>query len=176
MIEVAIPLNQIRFPAHRAPQTWGFDVGRSYPRSVRHRIASTPGDAATTACLCQVDKVTGFEELKPGRNLELTPRSRPPATTRRRSTRRAGWRSRAATRRWTPGLSARWGITPNLSLNAAINPDFSQVEADVAQLDVNERFALFFPEKRPFFLEGIDLFATRSRRSSPAPWRTPSGE
>jgi hypothetical protein len=58
------------------------------------------------------------------------------------------------------GMDFRWGITPNLSLNATGNPDFSQVEADVAQLDVNTRFALFFPEKRPFFLEGADLFVT----------------
>ncbi|MDX1746290.1 MAG: DUF5916 domain-containing protein, partial [Halobacteriales archaeon] len=56
------------------------------------------------------------------------------------------------------GLTARWGITPNLNLNAAINPDFSQVEADAAQLGINERFALFFPEQRPFFLEGADFF------------------
>jgi len=51
-------------------------------------------------------------------------------------------------------------MTPNLMLSGAINPDFSQVEADAAQLDVNERFALFFPEKRPFFLEGADFFET----------------
>ena len=51
-------------------------------------------------------------------------------------------------------------MSPNILLNATINPDFSQVEADSAQLNVNERFALFFPEKRPFFLEGADFFGT----------------
>ncbi|HSQ79446.1 MAG TPA: DUF5916 domain-containing protein, partial [Candidatus Bathyarchaeia archaeon] len=59
-----------------------------------------------------------------------------------------------------PGVTAKWGITPNLILNAAANPDFSQVEADVAQLSINRRFALFYPEKRPFFLEGADFFLT----------------
>src|SRR5262249_60531189 len=59
-----------------------------------------------------------------------------------------------------PGLTARWGVTPNLVLNGTVNPDFSQVEADVAQLSVNTRFALFYEEKRPFFLEGIDFFST----------------
>ncbi len=58
------------------------------------------------------------------------------------------------------GLNARWSITPNLALNATYNPDFSQVEADTAQLAINTRFALFFPEKRPFFLEGADFFET----------------
>jgi hypothetical protein len=58
------------------------------------------------------------------------------------------------------GLDARWGVTSDLTLDLTLNPDFSQVEADVAQLDVNSRFALYFPEKRPFFLEGADFFGT----------------
>jgi hypothetical protein len=62
-----------------------------------------------------------------------------------------------------PGITARWGVTPNLILNATANPDFSQVEADVAQLEVNTRFALYYPEKRPFFLEGGDFFLTPLR-------------
>ena len=62
--------------------------------------------------------------------------------------------------RGTRGIDAKWTPTPDLALDATLNPDFSQVEADVAQIAVNERFALFFPEKRPFFLEGVDLFNT----------------
>src|SRR5690606_3401717 len=57
------------------------------------------------------------------------------------------------------GVNLRLGFS-NLSLDATVNPDFSQVESDATQVTVNERFALFFPEKRPFFLEGIELFAT----------------
>ena len=161
VIEVAIPLNQIRFPrasgSQAGPQTWGFDVGRSYPRSVRHRIASWPRDRGNNCILCQADKVTGFAGIEPGRNLEVTPTltaNRTDVAPDTPGTLEAG------DEEIEPGVSARWGITPSVSLNAALNPDFSQVEADVAQLDVNERFALFFPEKRPFFLEGIDYFAT----------------
>ena len=58
------------------------------------------------------------------------------------------------------GISGRWGMTNNMTLSAALNPDFSQVEADVAQLDINKQFALYYPEKRPFFLEGQDFFET----------------
>jgi hypothetical protein len=58
------------------------------------------------------------------------------------------------------GVNARYGITQNLILDATVNPDFSQVEADVNRITVNERFALFFPEKRPFFLEGTEIFRT----------------
>jgi hypothetical protein len=59
-----------------------------------------------------------------------------------------------------PGLTARWGITPNFNLHAAVNPDFSQVEADAYQLEINNQFALRYQEKRPFFLEGRDFFNT----------------
>ena len=58
-----------------------------------------------------------------------------------------------------PGANLRFGFT-NISIDATVNPDFSQVETDATQVTVNERFALFYPEKRPFFLEGIELFAT----------------
>ena len=61
------------------------------------------------------------------------------------------------------GLSGRYSITPSSRLSFAVNPDFSQVEADAGQLSVNERFALFFPEQRPFFLEGVDFFQSPIR-------------
>ena len=54
----------------------------------------------------------------------------------------------------------RWGVTPNLTMNGTINPDFSQVEADAGQFTFDPRNALFFPEKRPFFLDGAELFNT----------------
>ncbi|HBL28636.1 MAG TPA: hypothetical protein DD490_17510 [Acidobacteria bacterium] len=157
-VEVAIPFKQLRFPRTDAPQTWGFEAFRSYPRSVRHRISSRFTDRAKDCTLCQENKIAGLQGIAPGRNVEITPTV-------------TALRSDAIDRfpdgelvkgdeDAEPGATVRWGITPNLSLNAAVNPDFSQVEADVAQLDVNTRFALFFPEKRPFFLEGADLYLT----------------
>lgn len=161
VIEVAIPLQQIRLPRSEGVQTWGFDVGRSYPRNVRHRMSAAPRSRSNSCILCQVVKVTGFEALKPGRNLEVTPT----VTANRNDVARVDSVGRpvgleTGDEEAEAGLTARWGITPSISLSAAINPDFSQVEADAAQLAVNERFALFFPEKRPFFLEGIDFFST----------------
>ena len=159
-VEVAIPFKSLRFPA--APtgrlETWGVQFERSWPRGIRHRMQSAPHDRNNTCLLCEANKVTGFQGIAPGRNLELDP-----AVTSSRTDRReelpAGPLEHGKVD-VSPGLDFRWGITPNLSLNATANPDFSQVEADVAQLDVNTRFALFFPEKRPFFLEGADLFST----------------
>jgi Domain of unknown function (DUF5916)/Carbohydrate family 9 binding domain-like len=160
VIEAAVPLGQLRFPRTAGAQTWGFDVGRSYPRSVRHRLTAHALDREQQCILCQVTKVTGFEGIEPGRNLELDPT----LTALRSDTLGAGGFPdgdlETGDEEVEAGLSARWGITQNVTLNAAVNPDFSQVEADVAQLDVNERFALFFPEKRPFFLEGTDYFST----------------
>jgi hypothetical protein len=58
------------------------------------------------------------------------------------------------------GGNARWGVTNNLTLSGAVNPDFSQIESDAGQFIFDPRAALFFPEKRPFFLEGIEQFST----------------
>jgi len=158
VVEVAIPLAQIRFPAGAAQQTWGIGLERSYPRSVRHRISSYPRDRNRNCLLCQVNKVTGFENLEPGRNLELDPTFIALRTDQRSPF--PGGTLEKADDDYAPGLTARWGITPNVTFVGTANPDFSQVEADIAQLAVNERFALFFPEKRPFFLEAVDYFST----------------
>ncbi len=157
-VEIAVPFKQLRFPRTNAPQTWGFEAFRSYPRNVRYRISSKFTDRAKDCLLCQENKIEGFSGIAPGRNLELTPTL-------------AAFRTDAVEtfpngdlvkgdQKVEPGLTARWGVTPNTTLNATINPDFSQVETDSAQLEVNTRFALFFPEKRPFFLEGADLYLT----------------
>ena len=61
-----------------------------------------------------------------------------------------------------PGLDLKYGITPNIGLGATLNPDFSQVENDETPIDVNQRFAFFFSERRPFFLDGAGFFADRS--------------
>jgi hypothetical protein len=139
-------------------QTWGFQATRDLPRSLRHRMRSSPTDRSRACGICQFDKLTGFEAITPGRNLEFAPT----VTTHRTDERDTfpGGRLTAGDPDADVGLSARWGLTPNVTMNGALNPDFSQVEADVAQLDVNTRFALSYPEKRPFFLEGNDFFGT----------------
>ncbi len=158
-VEVAIPFRQLRFPGAGAPQTWGFLAFREWPRSLQHRLRSIVTDQDRDCLVCQFQELAGFTGQETGRNLELTP-----TLTGSLSEERADFpdgRFETAGEELEPGLSVRWGVTPNVSLNATLNPDFSQVEADAAQLDVNERFALFFPEKRPFFLEGADLFETQ---------------
>ena len=116
-------------------------------------------DRNRNCILCQFNKISGFQGICPGKNLEFDPTLTVQRNDARDWTFPAG-DLEAGKVKVEPGLTARWGVTPNLILNATVNPDFSQVEADVAQLDVNTRFALYYPEKRPFFLEGADFFLT----------------
>src|SRR5207245_613491 len=107
--------------------------------------------------LRQSGRLTGLTGLKRGRGLDLTPEF----TSKVDGTPAAA----GSDYRGTPELGGnlRCGITQNLGLCATAHPDFSQVEADVGQVTVNERFALFYPEKRPFFLEGLEQFDTPNR-------------
>lgn len=161
VVEAAIPFSQLRFPRVHGPQTWSFSMRRYQPRDVYRRIALTPNDRNNRCRICQNPKLVGFEGIDPGRSLEVTPTLTAVRNQSLSSFPDGSLVGEGAD--YDPGLSVRWGVTPNLALNGTVNPDFSQVEADVAQLDVNRQFALFFPERRPFFLEGQDLFATPIR-------------
>jgi Domain of unknown function (DUF5916)/Carbohydrate family 9 binding domain-like len=158
IVEIAIPFTQLRFPRGAGVQTWGFMASRDWPRDDRHRMRTMPTDRGANCLICQFDKLTGFRDLRPGRNLELDPTITAHQTAERKDFPDGPLETGNA--KVDPGLSARWGITPNVTVSAAVNPDFSQVEADAAQLAENQQFALFFPEKRPFFLEGADFFST----------------
>ena len=144
VVEIAVPLQQLRIPSQAGGQTWGFMAVREWPRDVSHRLRSVRTDQNRDCLVCQLQDLRGFETRAAGHGVEVTPTI-------------TGTNDDA----FDAGVSARWAITPGTSLQATLNPDFSQVEADAAQLDVNTRFALFFPEKRPFFSEGADFFETR---------------
>jgi hypothetical protein len=163
IVEMAIPLSSLRFPRMEGAQTWGILPFRIYPRSVRHQISSHRLARDNNCLMCQFIKVTGLEGLVPGHDLEFDPTLTAQKTDALsdEDDLHSPWVKGGV--HTELGVSARWGVTPNLSLNAAVNPDFSQVEADVAQLDVNNRFVLFYPEKRPFFMEGADFFTTPFR-------------
>jgi hypothetical protein len=159
-LEMAIPLNQLRFKKTAGPQTWGFSAERSWPRDARHRLTSHVRSRSVACIICQFNKLTGFEGITPSQNIELNPTLTGMRTDAMDLAEFPDGALQKGDGKLDPGLTAKWGITPNLILNAAANPDFSQVEADVAQLEVNRRFALFYPEKRLFFLEGADFFLT----------------
>ncbi len=157
-VELAVPFSSLPFPRTEGPQTWGVDALRIYPRSSRHRLANNPQDRDVDCYVCQFSKLTGFDGITPGRNLEINPTFTAGRGERRQPFPDGPFEDGDETS--DLGLNISWGVTPNLNLAGTVNPDFSQVEADVAQLDVNRQFALFFPERRPFFLDDADLFDT----------------
>ena len=158
VVEMRIPLSQLRFPDVDGVKTWGYTLKRVYPREHTYHLANHGRDRNRNCYLCQVSKLQGLEGSRPSRDLEIVPTL---TASQNENTEVPGVdplvRHDADVE---AGLTMRWGVTPDLTANLAINPDFSQIEADVAQLDVNNRFTLFFPEKRPFFLEGADYFNT----------------
>jgi hypothetical protein len=156
VVEIGIPFSSLRFPRTEEEQTWGFSLFRDYWRDSRHQLSLAPYDRNRNCMICQYAKITGLQGISPGRSLEFDPTF----TARRHDENFGGANWRGGAVRTDLGLSTRWAITPNLNINAAVNPDFSQVEADAAQLDVNTRYALSYQERRPFFLEGADLFQT----------------
>ncbi len=151
IVEIAVPLQQLRIPSRGGTQTWGFLAIREWPRDVQHRLRSVRTNQDHNCLVCQFQDLHGVETKASGRGIEVTPTltgsNNDPEVEDDRAV--------------DAGISARWAITPGTSLQATVNPDFSQVEADAAQLDVNTRFALFYPERRPFFVEGSDFFETR---------------
>ena len=154
-VEMAIPFTQLRFKDVNGPQTWGIDVVRIYPRDQRIRFGLHPQNKNRSCYVCQFSKLSGFEGITPGRNLEF----QPTVTAHRTDARPAvASNMQSGDFETEPGLTTRWGVTPNLTLLGTLNPDFSQIEADSGQLDINTTFALFYNEKRPFFLEGADFF------------------
>jgi hypothetical protein len=157
VVELAVPFRSLRFPRLEGAGSWAFYVERTWPRGADVRVQSffeAEGDACR---LCQVNRLTGLRGIAPGRNVQLTP-TLAAGRTDTRALESPEWSEGSLSSE--VGLDVLWGVTSDITLNATINPDFSQVEADAAQLDVNRRFALFFPERRPFFQEGADLFST----------------
>jgi hypothetical protein len=112
-----------------------------------------PAVRANANFLAQSGTLEGLHDLKRGLVLEATP-----TLTAKADRSLTVGNGRDYQKKGELGGDARWGIRQNLTLNGTINPDFSQVEADIGQVLLNERFALFYPEKRPFFLDGLELF------------------
>lgn len=156
-VEMAIPLRILNFEGGSEDKTWGAELVRFYPRSDRLRISNMPLDRNNSCSLCQLGEITGFKQAKQGKNLAVIPTLVLGKGQSRDLDESTEWED---SDNQELGLDVKWGITPEISLQATLNPDFSQVEADVAQLSINDTFALFFDEKRTFFLENADYFSS----------------
>ena len=152
-VEVRIPFKSLRYQAAKE-QTWGINVVRRVQHS-GYEDSWTPAKRDNASFLSQSGTLVGLTELRRGLVLDLQPE----LTARMEGTPGpSGWNYD----RKDPELGGnlRWGVTNNLTLNVTANPDFAQIESDAGQVTFDPRQALFFPEKRPFFLDGSEQFNT----------------
>jgi len=153
-----IPFRSLRFPRN-PEQTWGIfferDIRRNFEFSFYPHISSN-----TQGWLSQETHADGLKKISPGRNIQFVPYGS------LRSFRglddRPGGVPHFVGKSFEPraGLDSKIVLKDSLVFDATLNPDFAQVESDEPQVTVNQRFEVFFPEKRPFFLENAGYFAT----------------
>jgi len=157
-LEIRIPLTTLRYDSHD-PQTWGIMLYRNWPRDRRYQIFANKLPRGGNCFICNENELDGLRGLPPGGHLVAAPY----VTAKSIGEPRAGIEGEPIVTRpvgFDGGADVKWTPTADMALDATINPDFSQIESDVAVISTNERFAIFLPEKRPFFLEGIELFNT----------------
>jgi hypothetical protein len=168
--EFKIPYDCLRFPA-ADNHTWGILCGRYMTRNQEHdRWPYIPESAS--GLVSNFAHLTGIENIQPARQLEILPYA---VSYEETETKHAG-NPDGRDFYGNAGLDLKYGLTPNMTLSATFNPDFGQVEADQTVLNLTA-FETVYPEKRPFFLEGsniftawYDLFYSRRIGRAPSQW------
>jgi hypothetical protein len=153
-VVIRIPFRSIKYQS-ADPQDWGLNIVRKVQHS-GHEQSWVPTKIAAASFLAQSGTLVGLSQLYRGLVLDLNPFV----------TQKANGDS-AAPRPWRYGVerpqfggNIRWGITNNLTLNGTYRPDFAEVESDATKLQLDPRYAVSYPEKRPFFLDGLEQFNT----------------
>jgi hypothetical protein len=164
-LEVAIPFKSLRYEAGK-DKLWGFHVWRNIDRFNDEIDSWMPNSRDISSLLSQEGHLTGLEGISTERTLEIIPSLTISETGKRVSALAPGavgldpGRFANGPFRFEPGVSLKYGLSPTVTLDFTLNPDFAQVEADQTVVTANQRFPIFFEEKRPFFLEGIEIFRT----------------
>lgn len=159
MVKMAIPLRSLRFP-DSSNQLWRVQFGRYIPR-LDEESFWPPYSIGIEGRLNQTAMLTGISDVSPGNNSQIIPfifarelDSLDPGAT--------GGPKFDQSSEQDVGLDAKFVFNDSMVLDLTLNPDFSQVESDEPQVTLNERFEVQFPERRPFFVENADFFATDS--------------
>jgi hypothetical protein len=153
-VEVRIPFASLRYPAI-ATQSWGLQIDRHVQRN-GYEETWTPALRANASFIVQEGTLDGLVGMHHGQIVELNPELT--------NTTLGAACCVPTLDKWTYssnpqlGGNIRWAMGSNFVLNGTVKPDFSQVEADATQIAADQRFALFYPEKRPFFVEALDQF------------------
>lgn len=168
-VEVAIPFKSLRYVAGK-DKLWGVHFWRRIKRFNNELDMWMPLSRDISSWLAQEGHLAGLDGISTERTLELIPSLTLSETGKRKNALTPaqvnqglldGGRFVNEPIKFDPGLTGKYTITPNVTLDFAINPDFAQVESDQLVVTANQRFPIFFAEKRPFFLEGIDIFNTQ---------------
>ena len=159
MVSIAVPLRGLRFPAD-SEQLWRVQVGRQIPR-LSEESFWPPYSISVDGRLNQTAMLTGIRDVSPGSNTQITPfvfARNVDAL----DNRALGGPKFQQESEYDVGVDAKFVFNDSWVLDLTLNPDFSQVESDEPQVTVNERFEVQYPERRPFFVENADFFATDS--------------
>jgi hypothetical protein len=157
-LELRIPFSSLRYKK-ADPQTWGILLYRNYPRDRRYQMFANKLPKGGNCFICNENKITGLTGLPQGGHIVAAPYM----TVKEQGSPRndtLGNRLVNAPAKIDGGIDVKWTPNADTAIDGTLNPDFSQVESDVAAISANQRFAIFFSEKRPFFLEGVELFST----------------
>jgi hypothetical protein len=158
VVWMAIPFKSLRF-SHADRQTWGVILNRDIPRN--NEASFWPAFSARVSGYAnQAAPMDGLAQISPGRNIQLIPYGAFRAFRAIDPSLPGGPAFVGRRAEFDGGLDGKFIIKDSLVLDVTVNPDFSQVESDNPQVTVSERFEVFFPEKRPFFLENSTYFAT----------------
>jgi hypothetical protein len=157
VVELRIPFSSLRYQQSN-PQVWGIIMYRNMPRERRYQIFDHKLPRASNCFVCNSNKVGGFEGLPTGGHLVVAPY----VTASENGTLRGNGDNHLLNRpaKGDGGVDVKYTPNEHTAIDATLNPDFSQIESDTAQIATNRRFAIFFPETRPFFLERVELFST----------------
>ncbi|HRH42832.1 MAG TPA: DUF5916 domain-containing protein [Pyrinomonadaceae bacterium] len=154
-VEAKIPFKSLRYTAGKG-KFWGFNAARNIDRLNDEFDSWVPMPRDNPGFLSQFGKITGLDEIKTERTFEIIPTLTLKETGKRVS------QTKFSNPAIEPdfGFTAKYSLSPNVTLDAAYNPDFADTEADAPVVEANQRFPIFFSEKRPFFLEGVEIFNT----------------
>jgi len=157
VMELRIPFSSLRYQ-QKSPQVWGIILYRNIPRERRYQLFDHKLPRGSNCFVCNYNKVGGLEGLPTGGHIVAAPY----VTASEKGTLRGNGNNNLLNRpaKGDGGIDVKYTPNEHTALDATLNPDFSQIESDVAQISTNQRFAIFFPEKRPFFLERVELFST----------------
>ena len=152
--ELSIPFKSLRYPGRAAGELhrWGLQIERDIEFR-NEAITWAPISSNVMGFITQMGVLEGMTDLSTNRNLEVLPTFTAIQFDTLDTAGRFGTDSVQEA-----GLNVKYGFTPNLTLDFTLNPDFSQIESDRPQIEVNQRFPIFFPELRPFFLEGQEIY------------------